>query len=672
MSNHEHEFRLCWLIAQNAIVLVAGWRLARSLSAAGSQRVCDTLLAWWLIQYLAVGAAGIGGWLTPIGLTVTSIVLSLPAIILPFRRTGGDPRGVHAARPFMLGAMFVLAFAAATVFDARILPAMADDPLTYHLPAAAQWLQDRRITVFETWYFNPANAYSPLAGSLFATWLIAPMQNDVIARFVQAPAVLAIYAAAFGIAVRLGGSVWTAMCIGISAALCRPIVSQAILAKDDLFLCAFVLLAINAAGQTGRFAVVRLGVAMGLAAATKYTSVYALLMMLLCVRLREWRHWLAAGGIALLMVAPWLARNFWLTGNPLFPVTIRLGDWTLASGLFTTTRSDRLASAAGVWECVVPGYFGIGVPMLIALAATYVAALASAVRSISRDARTRVILLGPPLCVAAFVLSSPYAELRFIYAAVALLPCAAALIRPSRLQPMAAVIVAVIAVVTSFVPDWSLRLSLLAAGATLIAWAIAALAQRDRRMRVATAVACALAWLGAVWVYWSAYVESLPAAADIAWVEQRGDLARAWAFVRNELPAGQTIAYANTYMVYPLQGWRLDRRVVPLAGATGGRRLHRLPPISGAVNESSLLKSVMARIEQEDFGVPTSAWARSLRAHGIRYLFIGKRLSPWPGRAPLESDAAYASAAQRAVASGMRVLFQNDAAVVLQVQDSDQ
>ena len=74
----------------------------------------------------------------------------------------------------------------------------------YHLPAPAIWLHTHHLTFFTTWFSDPANSYSPLAAETFIAWLIAPTSNDLLAHFVQMPAMLLIYFACVELLVAAG------------------------------------------------------------------------------------------------------------------------------------------------------------------------------------------------------------------------------------------------------------------------------------------------------------------------------------------------------------------------------------------------------------------------------------------------------------------------------------
>lgn len=155
---------------------------------------------------------------------------------------------------------------------------LSNDAMTYHFPAATQWLQRGRIELFQTWFFNPANTYSPLAGSVFITWLMIPFGNDVMARFVEVPALLCVGIAMYRLCRQMDATPLTAGLVASAAVLARPVFEPCMMAKDDLFVAFFFVAALVAMSPDlakGRWGAWRLGMAIGLLLATKYTASFA-------------------------------------------------------------------------------------------------------------------------------------------------------------------------------------------------------------------------------------------------------------------------------------------------------------------------------------------------------------------------------------------------------------
>lgn len=659
---YEHELRLAWAVAINVVALAAAGRAARRTSADPALRLYDTFLWWYLIQYAAVCLCGLVGVLTPAWLSVAGIGLSAVLLFAIRGRVAEGSEPTPAERTiFSAAAAFVAAFTLAAVWDARLLPAVGDDPLTYHLPAAAAWLQAGRIGVYETWFFNPANAYSPLAGSAFAAWLIAPFGCDVAARFVQAPAVLAIFATAAGVARRLGAGMIVAALIGIAVALCRPIITQAIFAKDDLFLCAFVLAAVAGAGRSDRLAPIRIGAAIGLAAATKFTAVYPLLAL---IPLATWPRgptaWRRAGfaaAVALVIAGPWYLRNWIVAGSPIFPVR-GLGF----DGLFATVASPRLQSVEGLRRSLVEGYFGIGWAMTVAALAAWAASIVVAGRAAWRSPVARCVVLGPPLCVAAFLRTSPYAELRFVIAAVSLLVASVAVWANGRqgASTVVAAAVAAAAVTTAFEPSWAIRFVAAAAVGAAVAAVLQVLWTRRPGARAIVVATAGIAAFALAWVNWRAYVLSLPEAAGVAWADRYGTAAEAWRFVRERIPRGEPIAYTNAYLAYPLMGPRLDRPVMHVPVSPRVARLADLPRIDGALHEETLLPAV---VRATYAGADREAWRRRvLQSPATWVVVFAASITPDSPAPPPELE--WASDGDPAFAR----VFENPAAVVFKVE----
>src|SRR5207302_11316081 len=100
------------------------------------------------------------------------------------------------------------------------------------------WRQTGRLGLFPTWFFNPANTYSPLAGSTFIAWLIAPFDMDIVARFVEVPALIVVGIGVFQLCRQMGVEPAIAGLIAAAAVLARPMFFASIMGKDDLFVAA--------------------------------------------------------------------------------------------------------------------------------------------------------------------------------------------------------------------------------------------------------------------------------------------------------------------------------------------------------------------------------------------------------------------------------------------------
>src|SRR5258708_18924921 len=202
-----------------------------------------------------------------------------------------------------------------------LLPVLDTDAMTYHIPAAVHWLQQGRLALFPGWFFKPAHSFSPLAGSTCIAWVLAPMGSDVLARFAQAPALVLLCLAMIELCRSLGMSGVGASLVAVATALSRPFISEVLLAKDDIFLAAFFIVAVAGFGSPARdrFRPWRIGIALGLAMATKYTALFSMPILLLLIKLpqrrgqpspaRRGRQLAIALSLVLLTAGPWILGN---------------------------------------------------------------------------------------------------------------------------------------------------------------------------------------------------------------------------------------------------------------------------------------------------------------------------------------------------------------------------
>ena len=648
MGSFGNEFQLLLAVLLNAAVWGCAYAFARRRGGAGAlQAACDAFLIWYVVQYAAVALPGAAGALN---LATMSAVAFTAAGLLwfgarPRRGPASPPRlaGPDAGRFVLVGCgLFVAGYMAAHVHAQRWDPPRATDTLVYHLPAAVQWLQTGRLGLYPTWYWNAANAWSPLAGSTFMAWLIAPMGNDVLVRFVQAPALLFLFFLIARLCRALGCAPATAGLLAAAAVLSRPLFSQLTFPKDDLFVAAFlvaVVVAMSPDNLRDRLGPWRAGAALGMLLGMKYTVVLVcpLLLFLIDAPLRAgWRarHWALAVGAAVLLAGPWYLRNAVLTGNPLYPLDVRLLGIDIFQGLFTTARAEDVRHLAGIRRVLFDTYHSLPLPVAIVLLLGCAGAIiATGGRALLRDPLRRAVLVGTPLTLASFVVTLPNQEVRFAFPLFALLFAAVvpALARWGRPAPVAAAVAAalvVLSLATSTSREmWPRILEMAVAPllvATLAAVAWAAQLRHLRLSRKSLALGATFAALpvtGFVYVEWTGYVESyllnVPQRASHGYPAE----APLWAFVREQVPPDATVAVANTYLRYPLYDANLRRRVVyaPVrSDVTGYADLPRLAdaPIPADRLNQAVTATMNARADRE-------AWLANLQKSGATHLVIG-------------------------------------------------
>jgi hypothetical protein len=528
------------------------------------------------------------------------------------------------------GFAFAIGYLLALLWHQRQLPVLSNDAITYHLPAAVQWLQTGRLGLYPAWFYNPANSYSPLGGSVFIAWLMAPMGNDVLARFVQVGPALLLLVAMLNLCRRLGAGVGVAALVAAAVVLARPLMSQTILTKDDLFVAAFFVLTLDAMIRPRldqqRVGPWRIGIALGLLLATKYTVLLSLPILLLMLgRGWTWRRAAIVLACAIVLAGPWYLRNWIRVGNPLYPTTVKVAGVTIFHGMLNVRRSDLLATPRGAWNVFTGGYYAMPPALAVVLIVALVGGVAVAVRRRRlAEPLVRTCLFGPVIGIALFVLLAPYGEMRFAYPSLVLLFAALAIALlglPMAMQVGLAIALVLVAAMTAFLASLASGFTLagaVAAGVALLAWRF----WSSRLVRtIALAGLATAAVMGSLMMMYH-YVRLPKDQLMFGWRVEYGPVADVWAFVRNELPAGGRIAYANTFFTYPLQGFAYDHRVVHAPTRAGLERFTGMPPIAQPVTGEQIVSAVCALLRQDP---DRAQWLRRLRDSGATYLVVMKQ-----------------------------------------------
>ena len=615
------------------------------------------------------------GALTPWSVAVTA-VLGCALLGAVAREKPVPPRHGARRRPEWIAigcVVFVCCFVGVLIRKQWILPPVANDPLTYHLPAAVEWMQSGRIGLYETWFYNPANTYSPLAGSAFVAWWMAPMQSEVLARFVQAPAVLLLLVAMIQFVRALGVSTTVAALIATGAVTSRPFISQAILAKDDLFVAAFfacTCAALTRVKLTDALGPWRLGIALGMLLATKYTALLGLPLLILAIDAPARSGWRArdyvlAALCAFALAGPWYLRNAMLTGNPLYPVQLPGFD-----GMFATRRSEELASLSGLLKTFVTGYYSTTKPAAVVLMLCWFGALVTSARLLLRTPLVRLCVLGPVVAFALFVALSPYAEVRFVLPGLLLMFACAGVLAYALKRPGTALAIAVVVLIagvgTGFVPRGlyeALPTTAALAGAILLlAIGLHHLPAPARARATAVVAVVLVAVIGCVvYVHFDGFLRAPSGYVETrikAW-ENTGyrALAQAWAYIDANAAPDATVAYANTYYTYPLYGFGLSRRVVYAPTRAGVRHLHDLPAAERKLSGDEVVAYVAAQLTLEP---DQTAWTNHLARLRPDYLLVVKP-GAGAGTAVPEIDLA-SQEPQR-----FQAVFEDDSAVVYRI-----
>jgi len=699
-----HDLRLYHAIALNVMVLFCAWRFVRARSGGDGFAVAPwAVLLWLLVQYLSVSIAALlcvlnAGTMSGIAAVLCAMLYAASRRQRPVQIDGRNEKRKDkeraSAKPVQAqgavdqyvawAAMLLgLGYLASMLWDQRMVPPMGDDGLTYHLPAAVRWLQHGRFVRNEVWFLNPAATYNALLGSTLLAWWMAPLGNDFLAKYVQAPGLLLVFVALLQLCRLAGARLGLASLIALAAIASRPFISQIFVVKDDLYLSGFFLMVVLALAEmyacSGRMLggqsmqALKLGISVGMFLATKVTSLMALPMLLLGIDApfrAGWKRklWALAGATALALAGPWYAYNLWKTGNPLYPADISIGGVHVLKGLFRMQRSLELGTFRGVLHVVCGSYFSMAAWMLIALLGAWLAAAVVRCREVARAPLQRVSVFGPPLGAAIYLAMCQFPEVRYLDPVFALLFVVCGLLGgklDAKSAPVATALGAVFAA-ASLVTGFSglAALPFLLKGFWLMVIGVAFVWARNRWPQIAGRILAygapvlGIALLMAIWVYQNAAIARYAQARDELWqpAASYGGLGEAWALARSEAGRGKTIAYTNTCLIYPLFGFDWNHDVVYAPLRRGLKRLTDLPRPLAAVPGERMVELIVAPLMDDP---DPEGWLANLKRAGADYLFLAKETRG--------VKAAELQFAQRDP-QRFRKLFENAAAVMYEIR----
>ena len=265
--------------------LIAGTALALTAAlVAATLRLRTAALfavAWWVLVCAEVVAAAevlsLAHALRPLGyglFEAGALLLALAA----WQRAGRPrpPRPAHVPRsPLVVAlAIVVLLGCAYELFLVVATPPNNWDSMHYHLARVAAWHAHGSLAYFPT-HNAIENAYPPNA-ELLVLWTVVFLGRDVVAALPQLLAALATSASIFVIARRLGHDRVSAVFSALLFPTLTIVALESVTTQNDLVEASFVAAAVALALGRTRVETVLAGLALGLAAGTKLTFLYAI------------------------------------------------------------------------------------------------------------------------------------------------------------------------------------------------------------------------------------------------------------------------------------------------------------------------------------------------------------------------------------------------------------
>lgn len=346
---------LAWVVFGGAHVasMFAAWCVSRGLAESSARRAAaaDVVLAMqvyfalWVCPGILFGSFQM---LTAPVLYVAVAALSVVTLlIVPARCTPPQVRW----KPLMLLALLIMI----VLWQAVWSPEYVYDTLTYHLFFPARWVQDHAISIIPTWCGGPIPDYAPSSTEVYYAALMLPFRADWVARGGQFPYWVLMLAATWAIAreLRLRRSLRVLVTITV-AALPGPAM-QAATALVDVALAAHLLcvilfcLRLRRTGSRGD--VVGLALSLGAFVGTKFLAIAFLVVLApliaWCLRtsrawLRVWPAIVTVAAIVAFAIGPsWHLRNWLVTGNPVYPMEVRVAGTTVFSGVYGRAQLEN-------------------------------------------------------------------------------------------------------------------------------------------------------------------------------------------------------------------------------------------------------------------------------------------------------------------------------------------
>jgi 4-amino-4-deoxy-L-arabinose transferase-like glycosyltransferase len=289
---------------------------------------CTGLLIWSHLIF-GLSCAHIATRSVFVGLLVLLTVLAAIGLARSVKKAGFTTK-----RPFLSPFSGLLVFAAVLYFAwliaAASLPPTSTDELAYHLEVPRRFLESGGQPFFQ----DNIYAYYPQFGEMLFLLGLA-FHLETAARLFHVLFVLLLALAVFGYSRQYLDELYSRVATAIFLTIPSVIVVGGVAYVDLMFACfAFLaLIALLEFFETGATSWLLLAAVMGGGCCSiKYTGIQYVLLLLLLLLFEQLRGKLKGrwdAGIVLVLVPvviafPYYARNFWLTGWPLFPFRLPL------------------------------------------------------------------------------------------------------------------------------------------------------------------------------------------------------------------------------------------------------------------------------------------------------------------------------------------------------------
>lgn len=356
---------LFFFLALNFSVLSVSLHLAIKFRLKGVLLWTACLEIYFFLITMVIAGLGFAGLLKPLWISLVVAVAGLSVWAnRDFRSAFAELFGWRESFSFLcsvfaalLGLVFLV-----LLYDAISHPFFMHDPMTYELYFPARWLQDGRLGLIPTPFGDNSRAYDAGNAILYYFWLLFPLQSDLLAHcgeiFFVGFSVLCLMA----LSEELGVSRPAAYLPGLFFLSIPLVMREAEAAHTDFLLCgqllAFLVFALAHRHQKGRGLALLAIAALGGMLGSKYIALAfsPILLPGFFMLLRPWPGLkrLFFWGIVLVLAGGfWYVRNYALTGNPVYPLELRLGSRVVFAGAYTREVMNNWLYGFSNWKEMV-------------------------------------------------------------------------------------------------------------------------------------------------------------------------------------------------------------------------------------------------------------------------------------------------------------------------------
>jgi len=336
MFSHFNSF---FFIFSNLLVVYISFSTA-SMAMGGREpwrRLLGSISGIPVLTLIILLILGTIGRISPVPIMVLLSIISMPLSLAHMRHIKKKKKQLNIAEKNLYSDMLLrvsfslLALLAVIFFYRNCLQGIAfdRDALKYHATAPAQWLIDKRFSL------APVNfhAYYPYNSEIFSLWFMLPFHSDALVNLCGFYwGLLGVAASAgIGLAEELSTSI---LCASITLAAPVLIISAMRFSATDLAAPASMLAAValgtaSLRNSTQKSTVVDISYSALLAGFSvgckvSFAPMAAILFLYILLKRRE--KWLQYAILFIICFSItgiyWYARNFLLTGNPLYPAQI--------------------------------------------------------------------------------------------------------------------------------------------------------------------------------------------------------------------------------------------------------------------------------------------------------------------------------------------------------------